>query len=115
MMKMKIKLYKNKEFYRFLLYMLISVLIVYFFWNSYYICQEITKKEIDLTQISEQSIDIKLGIDNIEYKPVIYDLKHTHGGLIWKLFMNIMQIIFLVMLLILMHIKEVSDNWTLKN
>lgn len=100
--------YISKDALRYIFYSIAVVFIVYFFWDSYNICQELSQNEFYYKQLPQNT---QL-IDNnyFPYTEKKLNLEITIGGQLWKIFINIIQIIFLVMFMLMLYIKETIEN-----
>jgi len=102
--------YISKGNLRYVFYGIAAAFIVYFFWDSFGICQELSTNEIYYKQLPQNT---QL-IDNtyFPYTETMVDLEITVGGQLWKLFINITQIIFLVMFMLMLYVIELNENGT---
>ena len=107
---MAYKKYKYKEYVRLGLYLVAVAFIGYFFFDSYSLCNDFTEKEL----IENKKVINEIQLDfTAEIKKEI-DLNQTYGGLVWGIFINLTQIIFLVMFILILYINELIEEWTWK-
>jgi len=104
------KQYKHKDKVRRLLYLITVIIIGFFISDSYKLCTELTDKEIKSYS----------SFDNYNYQSINQSMKYinlnlTTGGLIWNLFINTLQIVFLVMFMLILYINELIERWYLKD
>lgn len=97
--------FKYKEELRTALYLVAAMFIVYFFYDTYQICHNMSNYELLIKQPENLSFDTKTSID----------YRNTFGGQVWNVAMNIIQIIFLVAFMLLLNFHEILEKWRLRN
>jgi hypothetical protein len=85
--------------------------IAYFFWDTFSLCNELTTNEV-LTKEMPQNTELLT--DYFPYSKQ-QDFTVTVGTQIWKIFINIMQILFLVMFMLMLYIGERLEKWNSKH
>ncbi len=103
--------YISKANLRYIFYGVAVLFIAYFFWDSYGICQELSITEIFYKELPQNT---QIGIDYFPYDEKIINLDISIGGQMWKLFINIIQIIFLVIFMLMLYTNELLEKWKLK-
>ena len=100
--------YISKDHLRLVFYGIAVLFIAYFFWDTAQLCADLDKPLV-------KDDNNEINILNYTYKETnITHLSNTQGQLIWSIFINIMQILFLVMFMLMLYIGERLEKWNSK-
>lgn len=105
------KQYRYKNYVRIGFYLLAALIIGYYISDSYKICTELTDKEL----LSEITVNKIPELNYLHTQSQEIDLNITTGGALWNLFINTLQIMFLVMFMLILYINELIEKWYLRN
>lgn len=98
-------LVKNKEIVRFILYVVSALLIVYFFWNIYFIATSLDESIKPENEFNDPKYTFYDNFNQYQ-QPKTIDLNKEIGGKILNISFNLINIMFLIGFMLLLYIDE---------